>query len=136
MISNKVTSNVVHSYRWRRQQGISKLTLLVFGVLVAALVYSAYHILPFYYYYYELQSHFEHAIRVASTEKDSEIRKRLMYHIEKYGLPVNPEDLKIDRSDRFMRISLKWQEVFYITWQGRDYDIHTFKFHAYAEGAF
>lgn len=118
------------------QSGIGKLTLLVFGALAAAVVYAGYHILPFYYCYYEISNQFEQIIRVASTEKDDEIRRRLMYHIKKLELPVEPGDLKIERDGRRMRISLPYQEVFYVSWGGKDYDIHTFDFHAYAEGEY
>lgn len=116
--------------------GIGKLTLLVFGIIVAIAVYAGYMILPFYYCYFEISNQFEQVIKVASTEDDKEIRRRLMYHIKKLELPVGPDDLKIERQGRRMRISLPYQEVFYVTWQGKDYDIHTFDFHAYAEGEF
>lgn len=122
--------------RFRNQTGASKLTLLVFGLIVGAALYSAYHILPFYYYFYELKSHMQSVIRVASTESDAEIRRRLLYHIKKYELPVEPEDLKVIRNDRHMQISLDWQEVFYVTFRGKDYDIYVFNFHAFEEGDF
>ncbi len=118
------------------ERGIGKLTIFVFGALTAAALYAAYNILPFYYCFYEISNQFEQIIRVASTEKDAEIRRRLMYHIKKLQLPVEPDDLKIERDGRHMRISLPYQEVFYITIGDKDYDIHTFDFHAYAEGDF
>lgn len=116
--------------------GVGKLTLLVFGTIVGAGIYAAYHILPFYYCYFEITNQFEQAIKVASTYTDKEIRDKLVYHIKKLELPVEPDDLKIEREAGRMRISLPYEEVFFITWQGKDYDIHTFQFHAYAEGAF
>jgi hypothetical protein len=117
-------------------RGVGKLTLLVFGAIVGAGIYAAYHILPFYYCYFEITNQFEQAIKVASTYTDKEIRDKLLYHIKKLELPVEPEDLKIEREAGRMRISLPYEEVFYVTWQGKDYDLHTFEFHAYAEGAY
>lgn len=115
-------------------RGISALTFLVFGAIVAVICYCAYYVMPFYYYYYELQAHMQQAIKVASTETDQEIRKRLMYHIKQYELPVDPEELKIERLEGRMKISLPYKEIFYINWKGKDYIIHEFDFHAYAEG--
>ena len=120
----------------RRELGIGKITVLVFGTIASALIYSGYCIFPFYYYYLELQNHMEQVIGVASTDTDQEIRQKLLYQIKKMQIPANPEDLKIERGDRTMKISLPYDEVFYITWRGKDYDLYTFNFVAAAEGRF
>ncbi|MDC0358812.1 DUF4845 domain-containing protein, partial [Oligoflexia bacterium] len=98
-------------------RGAGKITTLVFGTLIIVTLYCTYYIAPFYYYYYELQNQFITVIRVASTHTDQEIRQKLMYHLKKMQIPMDPEDLKIEREDRTMRISLEYQEVFYITFQ-------------------
>ena len=122
--------------RLRLEHGIGKLTLLVFGVLAGALLYSAYHILPFYYYYLELQSHMEQAIKVADVDTDEEIRKKLIYQIRWMNIPADEKKLRIERGDHFMRISLPYEEIFYVPWQGEDRDLYVFKFVAKAEGKF
>jgi hypothetical protein len=119
----------------------AKLTLLVFLTLTAAGLYAAYEILPFYYYYYELQNQMEAAIRVASVETDNELRTKLVYHIRKMDLPVGDDAqlkdaLKIERDDNVMRISLPYEEVFSIYFGDKEYVIRRFKFKAYAEGEF
>ena len=93
-------------------------------------------ILPFYYYYWELENQMRAAIRVASTDSDAEIREKLLYQIKRMDIPARPEDLKIGRTGRHMNISLKYSEVFDITWKGKDRDLRTFNFHARAEGDF
>lgn len=118
------------------QSGVGKITLFVFGTILAVLVYCGYRILPFYYCYFEITNQFEQVIRVAGEYNDKEIREKLWYHIKKLELPVEPDDLKIQREAGVMKISMKYQEVFYITWDGKDYDIHKFDFQAYAEGTF
>ncbi len=118
----------------RTERGVSKITLLVFGLLIAGVVYSSYRIMPFYYYYYEIQNQMDALTRVASTHTDQEIRKKLIYHIKKYQLPVSPEEIVIVRDGGKIEMSLEYDEVFYITLGNKDYDIHTFHFHAYAEG--
>ena len=90
--------------------------------------------MPFYYCYFELENQFASVIRVASTHTDQEIRQKLMYHIKKLEVPVDPEQLIIEREEGLMRISLEYQEVFYLTFQDKDYDIYTFDFHAFSEG--
>lgn len=118
------------------QRGISKITLVVFLAIGAALSYCGYRIGLFYYCYFEMVNQMHAAIRVASTESDQEILKKLAYHLRKLELPAEPQDIKIEREDKVMRISLKYSEVFDIPWQGRSITVHVFKFHAYAEDEF
>lgn len=119
--------------RLARARGIGKLTLLVFGTIIGVAVYCGFQIIPFYYYYFELLNQMESAIRVASTNSDEEIRQKLMYHIKKMQMPIEPEDLKIYRYDGKMKISMQYDEVFFITWEDKDYDLHTFHFDATVE---
>lgn len=118
------------------QDGASALTLLVFGAIIGVILYAAYSIVPFYYYYYELQNHFEQIIPIAGTETDMEIRRRLLYHIRRYELPVEEEQLNIVRSGNIMSISLKYTEVFLIEWKGKELFRWDFPFHAHAEGEY
>lgn len=118
----------------RGDRGASKLTLLVFGVVAAVILYCGFRIVPFYYYFYEIQNQMDQVVRVATTYSDSEIRSKLMSHIKKLELPVDEKDLKISRTREQIFISLEYSEVFYITFRGKDYDLHTFDFFAHSEG--
>ena len=115
---------------------MGKLTLAVFGTVTAVLVYSAYEIGPFFYDYMELENQMQSVIRVAGEYTDAEIRQKLLYHIKKMEIPADPEQLRIERYANSMKISLPYQEVFYVTYRGKDYDLYTFKFNAAAEGNF
>jgi hypothetical protein len=126
----------VHKEVIRAERGLGKLTLLVFGTIIGVVLYSAYNIIPFYYYYYELMNQMRSVIRVASTEDDATIRERLWYHIRKMGLPAQPEDLIIERYHETMRIALDYEEVFYVSWGDKDYTIYQFPFHAEVEESF
>lgn len=117
-------------------KGVGKITFLVFSAIFGAIAYAAYQIIPFYYYYFDLKSQFKQVIKVASVDTDEEIRRKLMTFIKLYQIPVEPEDLRIERSDNTMKISLKYQEVFYVTFQGKDYTIHTFDFDATTTGVY
>lgn len=115
-------------------RGAGAITYIVFGLIVGVVGFVGYKVIPFYYYYYDLMNQFEQVIKVASVETDAEIRKKLMYHIKKYQIPCEPEDLRIERSEETMTIRLQYQEVFYITWQGKDYTLRTFDFDATTTG--
>jgi len=119
-----------------KDNGAGKLTVIVFGAITAAVLYTAYYVLPFYYYYYEIQNQFEQVIAVASTESDQEIRRRLSYYIQKYDLPVLQEDLFIERDGRQMHIRLPYEEIFSVSWSGKEYVLWRFPFRAEARGEF
>ncbi len=70
------------------------------------------------------------AARVASTETDTELRKKLIYQIKKLEIPVSPEKLIISRNGDVITMRLTYEEIFYVPLFGKDYDIHTFKFDA------
>ncbi|MBX7136739.1 MAG: DUF4845 domain-containing protein [Oligoflexia bacterium] len=116
------------------QKGAGKLTTLVFAIILGAALFSGYKILPFYYRYFELQNQMEQVIRIASTLTDAEVREKLWYHIQHNDIPVEPEDLKINRENSILTVSLEWDEIFFITFRGKDYDLHTFHFATRAEG--
>ena len=110
------------------------ITTIVFGLLLAVVGYTGIEVGRIYYRYFEIQGQFDQILTVADQESDAELRKRLMYHIKKQEIPVDPEDLKIERGEGRIRISLQWEEDFYLTWKEKDYTFHTFSFHAYSEG--
>lgn len=113
----------------RLQKGAGRLTTIVFGAITFVLLYCAYHILPFYYYYYELQNQFEAHAKAADVYTNTELRNKLMYHIKKTGVPIrSPEDLRIDRTGNGVTISLAYSELFYVGFGDKYYDIYRFHF--------
>lgn len=119
-----------------KQRGVGRLTLIVFGAIGAVALFCGYQILPFYYYYYELLNQMDSVIRVAGVEDDKSVRKKLAYHLKKMDIPAEIDDLKISREGNRMKLSLKYEEVFYITYGGKSYDLYVFPFNAHAEGSF
>lgn len=120
----------------KRDAGVGKLTLIVFSAIVGTAIYLAFEIMPFYYYYFELENQFKSHIRVASTHTDQEIRQKLLYHIKKLEIPCDPDDLIIERGRDDMMIRLKYTEVFEVYWDGKYHTIWTFPFDAKVEGRF
>lgn len=120
----------------RAQAGIGKLTLLVFGGLLAALLYSAYQILPFYYGYFEMHNQMLSIIPKADTLKDVEIRRRLLRFIKELDIPADERQLILDRRDHRLRLRLSYEEEFYIPWGERDIVIQEFPFSIDVEGPY
>ena len=116
------------------QSGVGKLTLAVFGLLIFVSLYVAYHVLPFYYYFYELQGNMDRMVTVASVENDKTLKQRLLSQIHWMQIPARDEDLIFERLDpNRIKLSLKYKEVFFIKWGEKDYVIREFPFHAHAE---
>lgn len=131
------STSVVNDSISKRQAGAGKLTLLVFGLLAGTVLYSAWHILPFYYCYFELQNNFETAAKLAGSETDQEINARLWAKIKDLEIPgVERQDIKIERENGLIRIRLRYEEVFYVTFRGKDYDIRVFPFLVEAQGKY
>lgn len=117
-----------------KSSGMGHLTLIVFTVLFAAAAYSGYHIFPWYYEYLELESHFSQLVRSSQAESDIEIRKKLYRFMRSYDMPIGPNDVRITRKGKTMSMDAEWERTFSITINDEEIDIHTFEFHAHAEG--
>jgi hypothetical protein len=122
--------------KFHPQKGTATLSTIFGGCLAAIIVYVAYHILPFYYYYFEMQNQMQAVIRLASTHTDQQIRKKLAYHMVKMDIPASPDELLISRQEDFMKISLKYKEVFSIPWGMDEKVIYVFDFKPEAQGRF
>lgn len=71
--------------------------------------------------------------RVASVHNDDQLRQKLAAHLKRYEIPADAKDLKIERVNNIVRMSLDYEEVFGIEWQGEYREIHVFEFNAFAE---
>ena len=119
-----------------REAGLGKWTALIFCPIIAAGLYSAYVVGPFYYYYFSLKEQMKQLTRVAGLYPDRELVDKLYTHIKRYKLPIDKRDIKIQRSGRTIRIYTTYEEVFSIPWQGEDHEIHTFEFVADVDGEY
>ena len=115
------------------ERGASKLTLLVFGSIAAVVGYVVYSVLPFIYCYYEMQNQMDQIVRIASTLDDAEVRKRLWYHVKKCEIPVEPEDLHVERTTDGIKVWMPYRETFSVPWRGKEHEIYTFDFYPNAE---
>ena len=115
-------------------RGIGRAGLFVLLFLVAAGVYSANQILPFYYYYWEIEGLMGMQARKASEFSDDEIRKTILQRIKELEVPINdPSDLKINRFNRKIVIDLKYYEVLTVSWGEKERDLWVFPFNPHVE---
>lgn len=131
-----INDGVLSPLHGDNEAGVGKITIVIFGLLTAAVVYSAYNIFPFFYDYYELRNQMESLARVASTQTDQELRQKLFYHIKKMELPLDPEDVRISRNDGRVQMQAQYDEIFSVPFQDKYYEIYVFHFDAYIDEAY
>jgi hypothetical protein len=110
------------------EAGIGKITLVVLVCFVSALVYSIFKVIPFYYYYYELRNHAESLARVSDELSDDQLRQKMEEKMKELGIPAKTEDLVVERYLSQLRISLSYQEEFYLKFKGREHILKVFPF--------
>lgn len=120
------------------ENGVSRLGLLFFVLVIVSVVYSGSQIIPFYYDYYEIKGLMEGQADKASVHTDHQIRVAIRKKIVKLGIPIDIEDLddhlEIARLSGKIVIDLKYQEVFYVTlWDDTDKEIYVFDFNPHVE---
>lgn len=118
----------------KHQRGLGTLGNLILLTLLSLIIYSAYRILPFYYYYFELRNQMSAITANAAGLGDVEIRKRVSKVVEDLGIPATQGEIKIERMPNRVRVSLAYEELFFIELYGESYDIWSFPFVAEAEG--
>jgi len=118
------------------EHGVGRLTALVFVLIVGALSFAAYNIVPFYYYNFELINQMEALVATADRNNDAVLRKKIGAVMKALEIPAEERDVQIDRRDGVISMSVAYQEIFYVRWGGKDYDIYAFPFRASVSGAF
>lgn len=122
----------------KASSGYTQLGLLLSLIFGGVIFYFCWQVVPFYYYYYDLQGLMQAQANKAQVLTDVQIRENLMEHIEKIGIPIDREDdLIINRSHNLISISLDYSEVLYVDLgEDRVYDLHIFHFQPHAESTF
>jgi hypothetical protein len=118
----------------RSEDGISRLGVLVFVLIIVAGLFVSYQVFPFYYYYWELEGLMQAQADKASVFSDEEIRRNILEKIKKLEIPIDdPEDLKINRFDGLISIDVAYDEVLFLDWGEKTYDLHVFHFNPHVE---
>lgn len=116
-----------------KSRGASKLTIIVFSILFGCLGYAGYQIIPFYLSYFELVNQMEALARVSDSMTDDQIKRKLSLQIRQLNIPATIDDVYFSRGGDGVSMSMRYSEVFYVNFFGKEYDIHTFKFHPKVE---
>ncbi len=108
---------------------MSKITLAFLIVFGGSAIYFGSQVINFYYCFYEIEGLMEFQAKKGEVFKDSEIRETLFERVKKLEIPVDdPEEIKINRVDGDLIISLKYVEVLSLDFRGKTYDLHVFPF--------
>lgn len=126
-------SKICRARNSRNEKGIGKFTVLFFGAVISGGFYLAYQILPFYYYYYELQTHFQQIARVGSAETTKSIRRKLGDHMKWMQIPADAEDIQINKSQTEIQLELEYTEYFDVPFLDETWE---FPFYVYANEIF
>ena len=118
------------------QIGASRITTIFFATIFGAVIFLGYKITPFYYSYFELHNQLAAMIAHGDTLKDEEIRKRAGKFIKDLQIPAEAQDLKIDRRDRHLKLSISYTEVLFIEVGSFSRDLWDFPFSIKVEGEF
>jgi hypothetical protein len=110
-------------------RGASKISLLVTVLFLGAVVYLGGQVANFYYSYYELEGLIENQARKAQVFKDSEMRETIMNRIKELQIPIeDPEEIRINRIDGSIIIETSYDEVLFVEFGDKVYDLHVFHF--------
>jgi hypothetical protein len=114
---------------YKKESGMSKITLAFLIVFGGSAIYFGSQVINFYYCFYEIEGLMEFQAKKGEVFKDSEIRETLFERVKKLEIPVDdPEEIKINRVDGDLIISLKYVEVLSLDFRGKTYDLHVFPF--------
>ena len=127
---------MIISKKLRSVAGLSRLGVLIFVLLIVCTVFVCYQVFPFYYYYWEIEGLMQSQAVKAYDFSDVEIRKNIMERVRKLEIPLDDDDdLQINRFDGKIVIDMQYDEVLFLDWGDKTYDIHVFHFNPHVEQA-
>ena len=93
-----------------RQLGRGKLKALVYTVILAAAVYSAYKIVPIYFANYQLGEKIQEQARFAVVYRysDEQVRDNVYQIVQNLDLPATRDEIKVSASTSIVKISLDY----------------------------
>lgn len=112
----------------RREKGASGLTSAIFIIIFCAIGYALYNIVPFFYYYYDLENQAATLLKNADKLTDDQILDKLEQEIERLGIPATRKSCKVVRGNGYTKLQVFYEEEFYVRASGKDYTIWKFPF--------
>lgn len=118
------------------ERGASNLGILITILFLLAIIFVGFQCAPFYYSFYELKGLMQAQADKADEFTDGQILENITRAIKKLQIPVNPEELKINRYAGKIVIEINYSEMLYVDFGGGyDYDLWEFNFNPRAESA-
>ncbi len=118
----------------RNQAGASKIGMLLTVIIFGAFVYLAFQVANFYYCFYEIEGLMQFQGKKAQEFSDAEIRQTVFTRIKELEIPIeDPEKIAINRVDGKIIIESRYDEVLFVEFRGKQYDIHVFHFRPHVE---
>ena len=109
--------------------------LMRLGSLILVL-FLGYKVVPFYYYYFDIQSNCAQLLRNAAVESDEELRRDLIEVVRRNGIDKEARDIGIQRIGGRIKIWLNYQEDLEVSLMGKSLTLYRFDFTPTAEGVY
>jgi hypothetical protein len=104
--------------------------------IVILVIFLGYKVVPFYYYYFDIQSNCAQVVRNAAVQSDEELRRNLLEVVRRNGIEKEARDIGIQRIGGRIKIWLNYQEDLDISLMGRSFTLYRFDFTPTAEGVY
>lgn len=95
----------------QRERGGARLKTLAAVLVLFALIYSGWMIIPPYFDNYQLQDSMENEARFAAVNRrtDDDIREDIFRRIKDLGIPARRQDIRVDHPDGSLRITVNYE---------------------------
>ena len=94
----------------RAEAGFLNVTGILLILVVGAILFAAFKLLPPYIDNYRLQDYMESVARNATYNRmtESDIRSQIMNEVRELGIPIDENDVRIQRSGATVNISIEY----------------------------
>jgi hypothetical protein len=94
------------------KRGVSRAAVLMYIVVAALAIYGLIKTVPVYMGYYALDDEVAQQIHLSTINTDDVIMADLTRKVEDLGLPIKPDDIKIEHEqDGSISIRIQWVSV-------------------------
>lgn len=93
------------------QAGISRIAVLLYILVAAAVVYGVIKTVPPYMDFYAMDDEVAQQIHLSTINSDDVIMADLTSKVKELGLPVRPEDIILEHGPDGLEIRMRWVTV-------------------------
>ena len=95
---------------WRSQRGEGRLKAIVYTVILVAVIYVAFKLVPIYVAEYQLSDRMQEQARYAVVNRYSEdkIRDNIMKVVDDLEIPAKREDIKVTSTMQIVKINVDY----------------------------